>query len=317
MSCVLIGELEWSGGRSDDSHIDLYMTWLVETDTRYDGPIKAMHCPGLPEVGSSWNFGHPLDDSLRDKYSFATCRPEIKVSPVTTPLPNFYWRVMQTFSTRSLEIAYLGDYSTPFSEEPRIRGGFTNRTEEQWRDRFGRLIRNTAWERFTGKAVEFKLAIENITISGTPTARRPTDTYSGNINAVNDREIWGFPKRCVQLANVTWEKQFYKVSSAFYRPVFEFEIDVRMDSQGNKYSGHDRRLVDIANKVLSEGGDKNKPADFQAYRMIPDREKSKVVLDANGQPWVPPSETAEVPYRIAEYYQEIDMIGTLGVPGAL
>lgn len=230
-----------------------------------DGPLTVLRTPGLPRIGSIW-----LVDNDLDVWAFRT--PATSVRPVLTDDKNLYWDVEMTFSTpgtfksgpgggsppsRSQKRCNETEIENPLLEPPRFSGGLSKKTLEATTDRFGNAILNSAHEVIRGSQIEFDDDQDSIKIEMNVPVLNLT-LLSSMKNSVNDRRLWGFPRRCVKLANYTWEVLYYGQCFRYYRLVLEFETHVKPDplfdgdqADAPRVSGFDRVLLDEGTKVLN------------------------------------------------------------------
>lgn len=325
MVARLLGEVDVELTLDENTgHRDYDLTWLIETDNRWTGPYSVMHCPGLPQPGDAWSFG-PYGAQNYEVDPFAYCQGYMKVRPRKVKEgPVFHWEVLQKFSTRPFErpngVDY--EYTTPFAEFPRCKGSFVKTTEEKHRDRFGKLICNSSFDRFSGKLAEFPVSKPQVVVSliWSSLGEQLVAPY---VDCVNDRYLWGFPPRMVLLSNVGWERLVMRVDTWIYVVTLEFDIDMRFNVDATGLddlfrSGHDRELVNISEKVLIPGGNLNNPTHFKPYRTLPDREKSKIILNLDGTLWQPttPEEANHPPTWRFEVAEEANFF-QLGIPAEI
>ena len=156
MTCTLKGgqvrPRNWSVKRDADGHRTYTIKFLVLSDDARDGPATVLNTPGMPLPGQWWIIGNDIDE-------WATCLPEMSITPLTPNEPNFQWEVEMTFSTKPLPHSaqrcneqQVGD---PLLEPAKISGASTKNTEEAAFDRFGFPILNSAFEQMRGRQVEF------------------------------------------------------------------------------------------------------------------------------------------------------------------
>jgi hypothetical protein len=233
----------WSCARDRDGNREYKIVyrvfWQPDAGTMpdYDGPAAALQAVGLPQPGDPWT----PDDDYPDPWAF--CRQDANVTPVTpddggrTPV----FDVELTFSTKNDEKRCKDvQIDNPLDEPIKVSGSFVKAKEEALKDRFGQPIVNSAWEQFRGPQVEFD--------TGTDTVRVEMNVAALNLpllaalkNHVNDRPVWGMPKRCVRFANYDWDRLFYGACTVYYRLKLDLEVDSRT---------FDRDLLDEAQKVL-------------------------------------------------------------------
>lgn len=294
------GLMTWSLIRDEDSNREYKVTNQVLSDED-DGPYNVLNTTGLPTPGSTWNFKN-------DRDSWAWCLPNATVRPMVTNEKGRLWTVEQTFSTKPRkEKCFELTVEDPLLEPEKISGRFVKQLEEahfcrliQWR-RNGVVLRsstqspimNSAWEQFRGQVVEFEKNFSVVRIEKN-VASLEWAFLNEMIDTVNDREMWGFPERCIKLSNIAFERRFYgDVTDAYtgtgtgYGPqtgtgtgvgivhcntyyvwILEFECKVMTDPDGtNLISGHDRVILDEGTKVLQ--GDWDAASGNYVVREIP------------------------------------------------
>jgi hypothetical protein len=336
MGMTLEGEVDIEYEEGTDGHRDYFLTWLVITDSKWTGPHRVSQCPGLPTPGTQWTFGPDNESEGSEGDIYAVCQRYMKIVPKVTNAPNYWWLVRQQFSTRPFERPNGSgkEYTTPITEEPRIRGAFTKKTEEAVTARSvscvedgvdypmrSNLIRNTAWQRFTGKQVEFDRGVPRVIISMNVIDHGNNLVYFHSlINHVNDDALWGFVARTIKLDDVSFEKMYFGEDTPFFVANLEYEIDERYDPiEDTYYSGHDRRLVNYGDHTLITNGSPNNPLHNMATRNIADKERNRIILDNTGAAWTGNVAEAnvQVPYINVEYWPETNFVGELGVPAIL
>lgn len=331
---TLLGEVDVEFELNLDGHRDFFVTWLVETDNKWVGPSMVLNCPGLPTIGTAWKFGP--EGSYLESDEYAICQGYAKVTPKVTAAPNFWWLIRQQFSTRPFD--RLNDiwWTTPFVEKEKVRGSFVKKTEEGVFakevycvengirvDMLSSIIRNTSWQQFKGKNVEFDRSIPRVLISkNIPDQGNNILFYQSAINHVNEKAMWGFEPRTVKLDDVSLDRMVYGNGQYFFVVNFEFEIDQIYDHIEKRfYSGHDRRIANEGTKeIISENSDKDNPAHFKAIKAIPDRERSKSYLTSGGKAIDRLTSgviggTAWPTYINVEYLPSTDFILKFGIPG--
>jgi hypothetical protein len=304
MSTVLKGLNSWELTRDKDGHKDYTAKWLIESDTKLDGPNNVMYTPGLPSVGSTWAIGNDAD-------LWAFCWPNARVTPLLTGEPNRWWFLEQTFSTRPLNRCQDTEIENPLAEPPRVSGGFSKYTRESHIDRHGRIIQSSSLEPLTGAAVEIDDNRPTVSIE-INTAVLPLGTFCSMIDHVNDAYLWGLEPRCVKLSNISWTRKLYGVCTFYYTIGYEFEI---------KFDTWDRSEADQGTMVLAPGlnptatdaetGKENRyvPAKFVLYEDAHGG-NSRVMLNGLGQAITTTDD--EFTFKI-EHYNEANLL-LLGIP---
>src|SRR5690606_22693106 len=99
-------------------------------------------------------------------------------------------------------------------------------------DRYGNPIKSSSHEQFRGSNVEFDANRPTVWVDQNVSSLGLA-TFASMIDCVNDRPLWGLPKRRIKLSNVTWERKMYGTCRFYYTRKLEFDI---------RYDGFDRRL---------------------------------------------------------------------------
>lgn len=270
--------------------------WLVESDDKYDGPFTVLLTPGLPVVGSFWAFGNDAD-------LWAWCRPDAQVAPHQEKEGDSprVWAVRQKFSTKSPSVPRCNEQriEDPLLEPPKISGGFKGYSREATHDRFGNALQTSSHEQIRGAQVEFEEAYSTVRIEiNVPILN--LGLLASLINGVNDRPMWGMPRRTIKLTSgTTWEEKFYGLCYRYYTLKLEFDVNgegfdrVILDEGTKVLNGHWRGIEtpgtsdDTGDWVLDSIGDTPPDPDNPAHFIrAKDRngENIKVVLDGEGQP---------------------------------
>lgn len=316
MAAILIpGQTTWEVSRDDEGQREYVIKHKVRSLTT-DGPNTILNCPGLPLIGSSWDF-----DGDSDPWAF--CSPRASVRPIVSGEPNVLWEVTQYFSTQPRQSCADETIDDPLLIPPRISGSFVKYTKEATKDRYGNPLQSSSYEQFRGPNVEFD--------ANRPTVRIEINTLNLNlatlvsmVDTVNESTQWGLGPRKIKLDNAPWERNLFGTCDYYYTIAYEFSID---------FNGFDRDLLDEGKKVLNgqwaaDGTwelininelppDPGNPAHFIAYK---DRngENTRVMLDGSGKPLNivvgTGTGTEGSPYFIhVEKYEESDFF-ELGIP---
>lgn len=219
MAFVLIpGQRSWSGSRDSEGNREYKVVHRVRGLTT-DGPANSLRTPGLPQVGSAWLFDDDLD-------IWAWCRRDAIMTPVLTGEPGRFFDVEQTFSTKPNPRCTDQELDDPLLQPQKVSGGFIKYNEEATHDRFGRELRNSAHEQIRGPQVEFPASRPSIKVEQNVPLLQP-GLWVPMLDTVNSVPIWGFPARCVSLANASWEKKYRGQCEVYYTRTFEFETFMR------------------------------------------------------------------------------------------
>jgi len=287
------------------------VTHLIKATNKLDGPFTVLNTPGLPAIGSSWNFGNDFD-------FWAFCTPELTIRPRLTKEPNVIWELVQTFSTGRRSTCEEEIIEDPLLEPQKVSGGFAKFTEEIALDRFGKSIKNSSHEIIRGPQVEFDKSRHTIRIEQN-VSKLDAGVFSPQIDTVNDSTLWGFTSRKVKLSDVQWERKVYGGCNYYYTRILDFE------THPNTF---DRTVLDEGTKVLrgswndtctkwvlDAGVDKTNPLHFVRFKDC-FGENMRTILDGNGEPWDPieTGTAGDDPGEInIQYYPESNFL-LLGIP---
>jgi len=215
-SLANIGPRKISLTRDMKGHRLYRLMSLVKTSTNLDGPQVVMNTPGLPAIGSTYNFGFDVD-------VWAYCTPKMSVSPEGNRKGENtrYWKVEQEFTTIPMDRCQDTTIEDPLLEPPGVSGSFVKYLKKATKDRFGDRIETSAKE-----------AIQNIEVDDNrPTVRisqnvplLELDVFSQMVDTVNDDTLWGLEARRIKLSNVSWQRQYYGICSIYYSRIFDFEV---------------------------------------------------------------------------------------------
>jgi hypothetical protein len=313
-TAIIPGQTTWSLSRDEKGHRTYKIKYKVRGAIT-DGPGNALLTTGLPVVGSQW-----VVDGENDPW--ASCRPEVEVTPLVTDEPNTHWSLEFTFSTKPLTHCQDDHIENPLLIPQVISGSFVKYTQEATIDRFGYPIRNSAHELIRGHQVEFDLNRMTIKIKQN-VADLQLPLLCQMTNTVNDDDLWGIPRRCIKLNPPTFERKFYGTCSIYYERNLEFDIfmvenpdpfsigaitalgdlgDIEIvEELGPPFiSGHDRTVLDEGTKVLHGGWNKvtgkwvvrniggqppdpDNPQHFERFKDIKG-EACRVILNGKGLP---------------------------------
>lgn len=239
MAATLIdGQRKWSSNRDEkEGHRSYNILHVVKTTTPLDGPATVMQTPGLPTIGSTWNFDNDID-------VWAFCTPFMKVTPLQEKEGDKvkFWKVEQKFTTaRNNQRCQDATIENPLLEPQRVSGSFIKYTEEAVTDKDGGPITNSSHELIRGPHVEFDKSRPTVQI-GQNVLNLGLATFSDMVNKVNSVPMWGLPVRTVKLSSVSWTRNVYGVCFFYYTRDFEFDII---------YETFDRTILDEGTKALN------------------------------------------------------------------
>lgn len=234
------GATRWRMSRNTEGHREYKIRFLVMADSN-DGPLTVEQAPGLPQSGATFQYGNDNDP-------WAFRQEDVVIEPRLDGEPNELWDVEYTFSTKPPEAQRCNaiPIENPLLEPQHISGGFTKYTEQAYYDRFGNLLTNSAHEQFTGPQVEFDNNRPTIRIQQN-VLNLGIEVFSRMVDTLNDRPLWGLPRRCIKLSNVSWERKFYGQCFAYFSRTLEFDIRY----QTARDPGWDRFIPDKANLMLN------------------------------------------------------------------
>lgn len=295
MGMKLLGRIGWDVKLDENGFRDYTIKWLLESNTLADGPFLALNCAGLPGIGTPWIFGNDNDP-------FCYCTPQWTVSQAVSNDPSFaLWIVSQPFTNKPLSSNSNQQTNNPLAQPAAISGSFVKYTEVATRDKDGKMIRNSAWERFKGPEVEFDRNRPTVHIEQN-FASLGLDIFSPMVDQVNDSSLWGAPKRCVKLSNVAWSRQVYGYGY-YYTRAYDFDVD---------FNTFDRVVADYGTqRLVLVGGDKNNPKHFVPITDDTSGQRVTRPLDGNGN--VATGEPAAITIK---KYTEGNFL-TLGIPTSL
>lgn len=233
-TAIIQGQTKWSVTRDSEGHREYKIIFRIR-GAKTDGPFTALNTPGLPTIGSPWNF-----DSDSDPWAY--CLPNAVINPIVTNEPNTLWSAEFTFSTKPPIKPRCQDIpiEDPLLEPPRLSGGSSNAVQEATHDRFGRPILNSAFEQIRGPQVEFDTSHDTVTVEmNVPIFNLAL--LASMKDTVNLLPMWGMPPRTIKLVNYTWEEKYYGQCNKYYTLKLEFEV---------RAEGFDRDLLDEGTKVL-------------------------------------------------------------------
>ena len=344
MATKLLGAMGWSAHRDKEGHREYKIKWKVLVD-KGSGPQTATFAPGLPIIGSTWNFGGDNDP-------WAFCYPTLDIRQLNkADEPAQTYSIEQTFSTRPLNRCQTNSIEDPLLEPSKLRGSFVKYTKEAKRNWDGAaedpggVIEYSSHEPITGPEAEV-------------TDNRPTVIFEKNVAAleldlitemvdtVNDDVLWGLEKRKIKLTNVSWEEKWFGTCDNYFTRSFEFEIN--FDTFDKSVPDYVTKLLNghwdedaevgtgctpnlwIPDKICGEWPDATNPQHFirakdrhgENVRMmangagLPASENPKDPFQAQGT-GTTPTPTTTFPADIAiEYYPESNFL-LLGIPVSL
>ena len=298
-SSVVVGRLGWSMSRDAEGHRTYKVKWLVLSPDVDNGPAHALVATSLPAIGASWSQGNDSD-------TWAKCLPTQSCTYMNKNEKGFLWEVEQTFSTKPGKRCETETIGNPLNEPMTISGSFSKYTEEVSKDKDDNRIQSSSHELYRGAMVEFDSNRPTVSI-GMNLSTLPLSTFAPMVDTVNDAIMWGLPKRCVKLSNVSWSRELYGVCTFYYTVNYEFDC---------RYDTFDRKVYDEGTKILNlkemPNADKDEPAHFVRYKDV-NGDYSRVFLDGEGSALKKGDDPVEIDI---EYYSE-SSFSSLGIPTSL
>lgn len=269
MAFKLVGPISQVAKVDAEGNREYTIQFKLETDDpRNDGPQQALDCPDLPTSGAPYQIRNDND-------IWAWCRENTTATPMLTGEPSKNYIVEKVFSTKPPDADKSRCNTTkiedPLMEPFKASGNFSKYTEEAAFNRFGRQLTYSSFEPIRGKPVEFD--------NNRPTVKIEQNIANLNwplcaalVDCVNYYPMWGIPRRCVKLSNVSWERKYWGLCGLYYTRTLEFEVN---------WQTWDRNVVDeshlcLRGKWLSNGNyqlqlvngalpNPNNPAHFDAF----------------------------------------------------
>lgn len=303
----------------ESGHRTYRITFLVHSDSKFDGPALVMQTPGLPVPGSIWAFGNDLD-------VYAWCRPGMRVRRAPTvrstgPVPD--WHVERTFSTRpaapmggtssgrpggsgpgkggNRQGCHDGRVEDPLLEPQGVSGSFLRRPDEWGYDVNGDPILTSSYEEFPADKLGFEVVNPTVSVEQNVPALELA-LCTSMLNTLNNTSLWGLPARTWRLSEFDWERKYHGQCYPYYVRKFKFEANYHVIV--NPFTGDpellpswDKTLPDQGNKVLRGKWDRTAdryvvdsdadplaPKDFSRYQ-DKDGNVTTVILNGAGRPY--------------------------------
>lgn len=272
-------------GKMDaDGYREYYGTWLVFSNSPFDGPSQVLATPGLPTTSDVWAYGNDFDS-----WAFATLERSVKSLEELGPTE--YWEIEIKFSTKGNQKRCKDQQiDDPLLMADRISGGSHKYTEEARTDRFGNPITNSAYEQIRGQQVEFDANRFTVTVEQNVIDLQ-LFLMSTIVNCLNDSTLWGLPRRKIKFSDFDFSVKYYGNCYKYYTRKLTFDVDP---------AGFDKDLLDEGTKALHGqwgndghwstikiGGQNPNPTNPAHYSAVLDRKGSpmKVILDGRGLPF--------------------------------
>lgn len=297
------GPRSWTGGKDSEGNREYKIKFRVKTTDKRDGPAAAMQTAGLPTPGAIWNYGNDVDAE-------AWCREQCTMSgasEIGAGKPLLQLDLEYTFSTKpesegQKQGCETGSIKDPLLQPPKVKGNFAKYMEEASFNRFGRAILTSSFERVKGSQNEWDKNRPCVVVEHN-VASLGLDIFTPMIDTVNSLTLWGIPRRCIKLSDVSWEALYYGLCYKYYKRVFNFDI---------RFDGFDRNVVDEGTKALRGDWDRtvgsptygryvlDSSLDVATARLDPNNfvrfkdwngENVPVILDGRGMPYDPDAST--------------------------
>lgn len=244
-----------------------YLVYVTEGETVF----QVLNCDDLPKPGSIWQEGSDVDPDV-------FCNLETTVGLFKDK--NYTWyEVVRTFTNKPGPDVCPIDYTRkdPLAEPPKVSGRFTKFTEEATVDKDGAPLLSSSGEQLRGPAVEFDDSRFSVRVEQNVYPLHLPTLYSHK-DVVNDRDLWGFPKRSIKVSAITFDRKFYgpphvtgsgtgtgtvETCRVYYARTVELDVYVKRDptdpnNPAKFTSGHDRIIPDEGAMVWNGDWDKNK-----------------------------------------------------------
>lgn len=225
----------------ENGYREYTVVFLVETSSFIDGPFTVLYdTPGMPLPGSPWIMGSELD-------LWVWARPNAKVGVHSEKEGDSTrkWRVEMRFSNKPLrgdaQRCFDIKIEDPLLEPMKISGDVRERQVEITRDRFGKPLLMSSLEPIRGKQVEFEENVHLIEVEQNVIDLQ-LPLLAGLKDCVNDRTLWGMPKRTVLFQNYRWERKYHGLCYKYYTRRLTVAINEK---------GWDRDVMDEGAKGLN------------------------------------------------------------------
>lgn len=233
---LLDGHVSWGLTRDKEGFRSYKIRHYVNTDSFLDGPNVVLNCPGLPAVGSVWDFDNDYDP-------WCYCTPEAVVSVrtgVREGQKTKFWTVDNIFTNVPGKRCQDEQIEDPLLEPMDISGSFIKYTTEASFNYDGTRIRTSSHERITGPMAEFDANRPTVRVSQN-VAILDLATFAQMVDTLNDSTLWGLPPRCVKLSNASWQRRIYGTCGYYFNRAFDFDV---------RYETFDRLVPDEGTKCL-------------------------------------------------------------------
>ncbi len=313
MSGRIVGRRKWGYTEDAEGYPTYTLTVRVQTASYLDGPNVAVSIPGLPRYGDPWSFGN-------DFSPWATCRHDRTVTEVVEQDGRFF-DIDYSFRVKpDGKNCYEQTITDPLLQPMKQSGSFQRDKAQGLQDRFGQAIHTSSWEVITGPQNEWDCDRPQVIIQQFVPMLQ-LEAFAPMVDCLNDRPLWGLPKRCWKLSTSPWEVLYRGVCEKYYTRTFTFDGDRKtwdrdIQDEGTKcLRGHWHPKVDVW--VLDRlpagcAGAGQLPNRFNpaSFVRVHDRNGNhmKVVLDGFGKPVVAENWTYTFQGSAAEVIKEAETV---------
>lgn len=241
MTTRLHGIIEQTGSWDEEGYRHYEVTYLVQSNSKFDGPSAVSVTSGLPLPGSLYLIGNDNDP-------WAWCRPSRRIQKhQDNQGDSLWWTVGVRFSNKPPESRQGNQrdpsqgQQNPLLEPFKISISSLKDRENATHDRFGRANMTSSHELLKGPQLEFDISRARVRIEQNVIDAQ-TDLLAALEDHLNDRNLWGLPPRCVKFCGHSAEPKYYNNFLKYYTRSLEFETD---------YRTFDRYIPDVGTKVLN------------------------------------------------------------------
>ena len=276
MTALVLGKTAWHGMRDDEGFRHYDLTLRVQS-AYSDGPAKVMVAGGMPIIGAPWIFGND-----NDPWAFNS--PYMRITPhVTDGDKNDHWLVDLKFSNRPYNRCQSTKCDDPLAEPVGVSGTFVKYSRMVTKNYLGKAILSSSFE-----AIPIQKDANRPTVSvHQNVAALGIDVFAQMVDTLNDAPLWGLPKRCVKMSNVSWERRYYGSCSLYYTRRFEFDVMYetfdRSDVADMGFNRLKGKYDQTTGNWVDGGYNKNKPSNFIRIKDINDENMPAMMLDNNGK----------------------------------
>jgi len=313
MACQIIsGPRMFDLSRDKEGHRTYNIAHLVEGTPGVDGVFSALNTPGLPAIGSFWNF---LSET--DIWAYCTAEASVKVHGSDEGHKPKIFKVSQVFTTKPYSRCQDDSIEDPLLEPQKISGSFIKTTVAATVDKDDEPIETPTGEVINN--MEFDENRPTVRIEQNVTALGLA-TFAEMVDKVNVSPLWGLPVRCIKLSNVSWSRKVYGTCDYYYTRTFDFDVnfntfDKTVYPRCEEVKGHwsvldSQAATWVTTTDLERYFAKGHAADVSLGIERKLGQPAKTYVDANGERW---DGTGAQPSVLVQKYKEADFT-TLGIP---